>query len=98
MSDIPNVSCPVHDVEFIVGSTIYINGERPRQALCCPILDCTWLTGDYCSQCNELIRTERTPERDEDTHDAKVIFAAYLCPICGYNNYEIEAKPSAGVL
>ena len=96
MSSTPKVSCPVHHLEFIVGSTIYINGAPPRRHLRCPIEGCTAISGRYCGKCRDLIRTERQPEHDRDTHDGKAIFTAYICPICGHNAFEFELKPGVG--
>jgi hypothetical protein len=95
MSSIPKVFCRVHQVEYIVGSTIYPTGEPPRRHLRCPIEGCTSAVGKYCPRCRDLIRTERRTEQDQDTHDGKAIFAAYICPICANNAFEIEIKPLA---
>jgi hypothetical protein len=94
MSSVLNVSCRVHHVEYIVGSTINLNGESPRRHLVCPVEGCTAAEGKFCSQCRDLVRTERRPEHDRETHNGKAIFAAYLCPICGYNMFEVECKPA----
>jgi len=71
MYRVPKVICRAHHIEYIVGSTVHINGESPRRHLRCPEEGCAVAAGKFCSRCRELIRTERRPEHDHGTHDGR---------------------------
>jgi hypothetical protein len=89
-NSMPSAKCPTHNLELTIGSTATFFGEQPRQHLVCPTEGCTVMSGKICPKCWDIIPTYRKPELDAETATPGLIFAAWLCPACEYNAFEVE--------
>ncbi len=96
MTTPPSIPCTIHGVDFTTGFTMYIEGQRPRRHLRCEVIECATRKGKHCARCYDfVVNTQRRPEHDRDTHDPRAIFAAWICPVCGHNQFEVEFKAGA---
>ena len=90
----PKVVCPVHAAELMNGATTRIN-DHVRPHLDCPVVSCTALSGKICDRCTDVVvQTQRRPDLDRKTATKGGDYAAWICPRCEYNNWQIEAKNS----
>jgi hypothetical protein len=92
----PSIPCPIHGVDFTCGATFFTNGESPRRHLRCAINDCPTRAGKYCARCHDfIVNTQRRPDHDSDPSNPLLIFAAWICPVCDHNQFEVVLKPGA---